>query len=1524
MKRGKLGYFEELRFVSILFGVLLCTTAHLSAQIAASFDLNRTEGCVPLIVVFNNTSTGNYQSCNWNFGNGNSSTECSPVATYTLPGDYVITLTISSGGQTSTFSRAVRVFQSPVPDFAADVRGGCLPLQVRFSDLTPPTQAPLVSWTWDFGDGRSSGQQNPVQTYLGESSYNVSLIVTDANGCRGSTTKNSYITSTSTPSVNFTYSDTAACRFPFVVNFQGVSQSNYPLTYSWDFGSGNTAVGAGAQANFNNAGTYNIGLSVLNNFGCGASVSKPVSITLEEFSPAATFSAQSGCAPLTLTFGSSANQTITSATWNFGNGQTSTALSGAVTFADAGVYNVRATFENAQGCSETRTQSIVVHPKPVASFSGTPRESCAAPLSVQFTSNNPDAVAHRWTFGDGTNSSLQNPTKVYNAVRSYNVTYIATNSFGCSDTLLVRNYINIAPPTVGVVPTSPQGCIPLTTSIDLLINGPGQIKSVQWDFGNGTVFTGMNPPAQTYTQEGIFPVSAVVSFIDACPDITVETSVSAGSKPVFSGVASPTQVCVQKPPINLTASGGSVNTVFTWYFGDGNSSVGPIASHEYSDPGEFNVSLVGSNFGCQDSINVSKIVVNPPSADFRTTNSCGGLTLTFRNQSVGNTGSVWDFGDGTKLTDNSSTVVHTFPSLGTYKVRLTVSNSTFGCENFIERDIVIDNLRPQLNLPVKRGCAPFLVSMADTSSNFRTIVWDLGDTTITGISFQRLYPDPGQYSIKAYTVDPAGCRDTFNFPNVIRVVELRPDFTFNPPGGCAPITINFQDASQSQFSNINSYSWDFAGFGASNVPNPSFTFNLNDSMPVRLVVGDNLGCTATVEKVVPVLFPEADFDSRLTSICTDVAFELNNQSRGVALKYIWDFGDGGNGSSEEDPSIIYTETGVYDIALFVEDANQCRDSIVKRAYVTVENFVYDFEADPKTKSCPELLTNFWLTPSDILYNYAYWDFGNGNQSLDTSRFPTNIYVESGRFDVKLYLEDYRGCRDTIVKEEFMEVRGPRGSFTFAIDSGCAPLTVTFTGAFFNSQENFWDFGDGRGLFDRDMRSTITHVYTEGGIATPSIVLDDGLGCRVLIEGSPIRVSGAEVVIGFDKGGICSGQEVTFSDLSIAQEFSPINRRRWEISDGTMITDTTFTYLLETNSTQTFWIKLIIDTDFGCQSVDSVPITVYAYPEINAGPDLSLCQGDELQLSASGAAFYEWAPANVVSNPSGASTMASPFTNTSFTVMGYDTIACPSYDSIFVEVITRISGTAGPDTIICVGDSVVLFTEVSALNSGTFEYSWTPDFNISDSKAANPIIWPDRDITYTVNIRNGNCSELNFPVYINVNPKPTVETGPDQQIFKGQAARLSANSPDRVQYAWSPNYQLSCIDCPFPVASPETDFTYYVTVTDAVGCSAIDSVNLRIWESCGGNNVSLPNTFTPNNDGLNDVFYVRGSGLTNIKLLRVFNRWGELIFESPDINIGWDGTYNGTPVNAGVYVYYLEAVCSNGESSLIKGNVTLLR
>jgi len=178
------------------------------------------------------------------------------------------------------------------------------------------------------------------------------------------------------------------------------------------------------------------------------------------------------------------------------------------------------------------------------------------------------------------------------------------------------------------------------------------------------------------------------------------------------------------------------------------------------------------------------------------------------------------------------------------------------------------------------------------------------------------------------------------------------------------------------------------------------------------------------------------------------------------------------------------------------------------------------------------------------------------------------------------------------------------------------------------------------------------------------------------------------------------------------------------------------------------------------------------------------------------------------------------------------------------------------------------------------------------------------------------------------PPPVVNPMADQVIAVGSGIVLPATySGGRLRYNWDPNKNLDCFDCPNPVASPTSNTTYKVTATDQYGCEATGEVTVMVI--CNDKNFFIPNTFSPNHDGVNDQFYPRGSGVLRIQSLRVFNRWGEPVFEKRNFaannaTAGWDGNYKGRPAIADVYVYAIEVVCENGQIIPFRGNVMLLR
>jgi gliding motility-associated-like protein len=232
-------------------------------------------------------------------------------------------------------------------------------------------------------------------------------------------------------------------------------------------------------------------------------------------------------------------------------------------------------------------------------------------------------------------------------------------------------------------------------------------------------------------------------------------------------------------------------------------------------------------------------------------------------------------------------------------------------------------------------------------------------------------------------------------------------------------------------------------------------------------------------------------------------------------------------------------------------------------------------------------------------------------------------------------------------------------------------------------------------------------------------------------------------------------------------------------------------------------------------------------------------------------------------------------------------------------------------------------------TGADLYSWTPVSGLDDAHAATPIAKPLATTLYQVIGKDKyNCFSDTAYVPLIVYPYPTVALDEEKTVIVGNSFTLQpVLSADVKNISWSPATWLNCVDCPSPISTPKQTIQYRLQVANEGGCVAEDAITLLVV--CGGENMFLPNTFSPNGDGVNDVFYPRGKGISYIKKLFIYNRWGEevykqLAFYSNDIAKGWNGEYKGAPAKEDVFVYIIEVVCENGQTLTFKGDVTLIR
>jgi len=165
---------------------------------------------------------------------------------------------------------------------------------------------------------------------------------------------------------------------------------------------------------------------------------------------------------------------------------------------------------------------------------------------------------------------------------------------------------------------------------------------------------------------------------------------------------------------------------------------------------------------------------------------------------------------------------------------------------------------------------------------------------------------------------------------------------------------------------------------------------------------------------------------------------------------------------------------------------------------------------------------------------------------------------------------------------------------------------------------------------------------------------------------------------------------------------------------------------------------------------------------------------------------------------------------------------------------------------------------------------------------------------------------------------------DDTIYNSQSTGIHVTHITGASYSWSPPNGLSSSTVPDPTASPTVTTTYIITIEDVYGCAIYDTVTIYVLEvNCDEHGIYVPNAFTPNGDNNNDILYVRSNVISKI-YFTIYDRWGEKVFETSDINKGWDGTFRGKPCDPGVFVYYLEVTCIDDQKNLRKGNITLIR
>lgn len=330
---------------------------------------------------------------------------------------------------------------------------------------------------------------------------------------------------------------------------------------------------------------------------------------------------------------------------------------------------------------------------------------------------------------------------------------------------------------------------------------------------------------------------------------------------------------------------------------------------------------------------------------------------------------------------------------------------------------------------------------------------------------------------------------------------------------------------------------------------------------------------------------------------------------------------------------------------------------------------------------------------------------------------------------------------------------------------------------------------------------------------------------------------------------------------------------------------------------------------------------------NAGPDFTACPGSTVVLGTSNVAsgglppyFYTWSPATGLNSTSVANPTLTPSVSGNYYLMVNDANDTKAYDTVFVFVPNLNQFQAGKDTAYCFGSAsnIILGSSNNATATAGYTFSWSPSAGLNNPSSPNPVANPTTSTVYSLTITYGACSAITGTVDVSLLALNIYTTFHDTTILEGRTISLYAISP-ATSYTWSPNYFLQYGNTNKADVSPLVTTTYSVyALNETNGCMGMDTVLVRVTPD---DELIFYSAFTPNGDGDNDYFYIGNIFKYPNNVLKVYNRYGQVIFTSAGYKNDWDGSYQGNKVPTGTYFYILDSGTDKGKYT---GTVTILR
>ncbi|MEN9597899.1 MAG: hypothetical protein RL596_210 [Bacteroidota bacterium] len=593
----------------------------------------------------------------------------------------------------------------------------------------------------------------------------------------------------------------------------------------------------------------------------------------------------------------------------------------------------------------------------------------------------------------------------------------------------------------------------------------------------------------------------------------------------------------------------------------------------------------------------------------------------------------------------------------------------------------------------------------------------------------------------------------------------------------------------------------------------------------------------------------------------------------------------------------------------------------KEIHITVADCSLSAAAlKPSYITCDGYTMSFQNESSSAATSYL-WDFGVTNSTTDTSTNPTPTYTykDTGTYTMKLLVTNTGGCRDSAIAQVkiypgFVPAFNVIGS-CFSNNYQFRDATTTQYGVVDSWK---WDFGDLTTNADTASRKDSVWKYPTPTTAQVQLIVTNSKGCIDTLVKPLTVLDKPSLNLAFKDTLICSIDSLPLSANIGSGTIS------WTVSNAAnrlrIINPNSTSPIVFPRDTTQYYVTV---NDNGCSNSDTVTVNVLPFITVDAGIDTTICLTDTVQLKpVSYALSYRWTASTnetvaQVKNP-----FVRPLTRTKYYVtanLGY----CQARDSVTINQAPYPQAFLGPDTTICFDTRYQL--------SGTYvgsSFRWSPTTNMFNASTLNPIVAPSRSTRYYLIAQDtmGCNKPVTASVLISVTPRIQLYAGKDTLVVPNQPVQLNAltNITNGV-VLWTPSTGLNNTSITNPIATLDNQFDsilYTVRVTTAGGCFAEDDIKLKVVRS--GPDILVPSGFTPNGDGKNDILKPITIAISTLSYFSIYNRWGQLVYRTTELEKGWDGTYNGVLQAAGAYVYQTEGTDYLGKKVYRKGTVVLIR